>query len=261
MKKLLIIVILIGAVGIFYRQPEYYQKGHITIEQNTYKLYEKDNFLYIKTGKEFTKLIDEEIIDYKIYNIDSDDNEEILVIIKHETEGYGSDFIIYDIEEVGGSIKTKEIYRQDFSDIKPWKVDACNLDNDGETDIFIGVYKDTVYYKDVRNRPFFYSWNGERLNKKWLGSFFTDWELVDIAFGDYYNQGYDVACVLEKNNDSYRVGYYKFVGFGFINMDTSEIYSNVNSIETVREEEIDTLFLNFSGIRKNMQIQYIKSNN
>ncbi|MDD4438524.1 MAG: hypothetical protein PHS04_10880 [Tissierellia bacterium] len=261
MKKLLIIVILIGAVGIFYRQPEYYQKGHITIEQNTYKLYEKDNFLYIKTGKEFTKLIDEEIIDYKIYNIDSDDNEEILVITKHETEGYGSDFIIYDIEEAGGSIKTKEIYRQDFSDIKPWKVDACNLDNDGETDIFIGVYKDTVYYKDVRNRPFFYSWNGERLNKKWLGSFFTDWELVDIAFGDYYNQGYDVACVLEKNNDSYRVGYYKFVGFGFINMDTSEIYSNVNSIETVREEEIDTLFLNFSGIRKNMQIQYIKSNN
>ena len=261
MKKLLIPVILIGAVCIFYRQPEYYGAGEIRVEQNTYELYEKDDFLYIKTGKKFNKLIDEEIIDYKIYNIDSDDNEEILVITKHETEGYGSDFIIYDTEEAGVSIKSKEIYRQDFSEIRPWKVDACNLDNDGETDIFIGVYKDTVYYKDVRNRPFFYSWNGERLNKKWLGSFFTDWELIDIAFGDYYNQGYDVACVLEKNNDSYRVGYYKFVGFGFINIDTSEIYTNVSSIETVREEDIDILVLNFSGIRKNMQIQYIKSNN
>ena len=261
MKKLLIIVILIGAVGIFYRQPEYYQKGHITIEQNTYELYVKDNYLYIKTDKEFNKLIDEQLIDYKTYNIDSDDNEEILVIVKHETEEYGSDFIIYGIEEAGVSIKTKEIYRQDFSEIKPWKVDACNLDNDGETDIFIGVYKDTVFYKDVRNRPFFYSWDGERLNKKWLGSFFTDWELIDIAFGDYYNLGYDAAAVLERNNDSYRVGIYKFVGFSFLNMDTGEIFTNVKSIETIREGDIDILVLNFSGIKKNMQIQFIKSNN
>ncbi|MDD3751710.1 MAG: hypothetical protein PHU60_06645, partial [Tissierellia bacterium] len=170
---------------------------------------------------------------------------------------HGSDFIIYDTEDDDGLINTKEIYRQDFSDIKPWKVDACNLDNDGETDIFIGVYKDTVFYKDIRNRPFFYSWNGEQLNKKWLGSFFTDWELIDIAFGDYYNLGYDIAAVLEKNNDSYRVSYYKFIGFGFENMDTSEIYTNVRSIETVKEDGRDALTLNFSGIRKNMHVTYM----
>ena len=245
MKKILIVLlILIGAVGIFYRQPEYYQKGHIRIEQNIYDLYEKDNYLYIKTDKVFKKLIYEELIDHRIYNIDSDENDEILVINRHATEEQGSDFVIYDIEEGNGSMKAKEIYRQDFSDIKPWKVDACNLDNDGETDIFIGVHKDTVFYKDVRNRPFFYSWDGEGLNKKWLGSFFTDWDLVDIAFGDYFNLGYDLAAVLEKNNDSYRIGYYKFVGFGFINMDTEEIYTNVKSIETVRDGGIDTLVLN-----------------
>ena len=263
MKRVLIIILIIitGAVGIFYRQPEYYGAGEIRVEQNIYDLYEKDNYLYIKTDEGFSKFIDEELFSYKIYNIDNDENDEILAISMHESKEYGSDFIIYDIEEADGTIKEKEIYRQDFSDIKPWKVDACNLDNDGETDIFIGVYKDTVFYKDVRKRPFFYSWNGERLNKKWLGSFFTDWDLVDIAFGDYYNLGYDLAAILEKNNDSYRIGYYKFIGFGFLNMDTSEIYTNVKSIETVREEDIDTLVLNFGGIRKNTQIQFIKSGN
>ena len=256
MKKLLIAVILIGAVCILFRQPEYYGAGEIRVEQNTYDIYEKDNYLYIKTGKKYDKIFDEEIIDYKIYNIDSDDDGEILVISRHAREEYGSDFIIYDTEEAEGTILTKEIYRQDFCDIKPWKVDACNLDNDGETDIFIGVYKDTVFYKDIRKRPFFYSWDGDRLHKKWLGSFFTDWDLVDIAFGDYFNLGYDVAAVLEKNNDSYRVGIYQFIGFGFENMDTSEIYTNVEGIETVREGNKDTFVLNFKGILKNTRIRY-----
>jgi hypothetical protein len=198
MKKLLIPVILIGAVCLLFRQPEYYGAGEISTEQNTYDLYEKDNYLYIKRDKKYGKIFGEEIIDYKIYNIDSDIDEEILVITKHEAGEFGSDFIIYDTKEADGTLVAKEIYRHDFSDIKPWKVDACNLDNDGQADIFIGVYKDTVFYKDVRRRPFFYSWDGNRLHKKWLGSFFTEWDLVDITFGDYYNLGYDVAAVLEK---------------------------------------------------------------
>lgn len=243
MKKLLIIVILIGAVCMLFRQPDYFAKGSISIEQNIYEIYEKDNYLYLKTSNEFNKLIHDKIINFKIYDIDFDENEEFLVLTKNKTNEYGSELIIYDIEKKDEQIKAEEIYRQDFSLFKPWKVDACNLDNDGETDIFIGVHKDTVFYKDVRNRPFFYSWDGERLNKKWLGSFFTDWELVDIAFGDYYNLGYDVAAILEKTNDSYRVSIYKFIGFGFENMHISEVYTNVESIETVSEGGLDTLTL------------------
>jgi hypothetical protein len=139
MKKLLIPVILIGAVCLLFRQPEYYGAGEISTEQNTYDLYEKDNYLYIKRDKKYGKIFGEEIIDYKIYNIDSDIDEEILVITKHEAGEFGSDFIIYDTKEADGTLVAKEIYRHDFSNIKPWKVDACNLDNDGQADIFIGV--------------------------------------------------------------------------------------------------------------------------
>ena len=86
----------------------------------------------------------------------------------------------------------------------------------------------------------------------------VDWDLVDIAFGDYYNLGYDVAAVLEKNNDSYRVGIYKFIGFGFENMETTEIYTNVKSIETISEGGLDALTLNFIGIKKNTHVTYIR---
>lgn len=264
MNKLIrlgIVAVLIASVILHYGQPNnnnIEKTSKITIEQKAYELYEDNNYLYIKTDKEYYKIINEEIIDFKAYNINSNENDEILVITKNDMdEVYGRDLTIYETEKKDGHIETKEIYRQDFSEIKPWKVDACNLDNDGKADIFIGVHKDTVFYKDVRNRPFFYSWDGENLNKKWLGSFFTGWDLVDIAFGDYYNLGYDIAAVLEKNNDSYRVGYYKFIGFGFENMNISKIYTNVRSIETVKEDGRDALALNFSGIKKNMKITYL----
>lgn len=251
----------IVSVFLYFRQPDDNNIGEtvkIIIEQNIYELYEDENYLYIKTDKEYYKITNEQLIDFKSYDINNNGNEEILVITKNDTdEVYGSDLIIYETKNVDGHIETKEIYKQDFSEFKPWKVDACNLDNDGETDIFIGVHKDTVFYKDVRNRPSFYSWDGERLNKKWLGSFFTDWDLEDIAFGDYYNLGHDVAAVLEKSNDSYRVAYYKFIGFGFENIDTSEIYTNVRNIETVKEDGRDALTLNFSGIKKNIHVTYM----
>ncbi len=258
MKKfLLMIILLIGAVCIHCRQPE---SCDIVIGQNSYKLYEKNNYLYGKIGMKPYKIADKKIIDYAIYDIDNDGNEEILALTYDGDEVYGRDFIIYSTIKADGQITAEEIYRQDFSEIKPWKVEACNLDNDGEADIFIGVHKDTIFYKDVRNRPFFYSWDGERLNKKWLGSFFSDWDLEDIAFGDYYNLGYDLAAVLEKRDDGYRVGIYKFVGFGFENMSTSEIYTNVKNIETNSEGGLDVLTLNFSGIIRNIHVTYIKNN-
>lgn len=189
----------------------------------TYELYFKNDTIFYLNGLLPKKLSEEKILSYKIYDIDSDKNDELLIITKSPNDGYGKDLVIYDTE-ASGKLRLIEIFRQDFSGVKPWKVDACNLDNDGETDIFVGVYKDTVFYKDFRKRPFFYSWNGKKLSKKWLGSFFTDWELVDISFGDYFNTGCDAAAVLEKSrNGEYRVSIYNFIGFGFEHMKTVNI--------------------------------------
>lgn len=219
MKKILmIIIVVVLAVCLINRQPEL---CCLQINDMKYNIFIKDGKLF-KNDIFPEKLSDEIILDHKIYDIDSDKNDELLLITKKNKEHtYGKDFVIFEIETIENSLKLIELYRQDFTQLRPWKIDACNLDNDGETDIFIGVYKDTTYYKDVRRRPFFYSWDGKNLNKKWLGSFFTDWELADISFGDYLNTGYDVAAVLEKSiNDEYRVGLYNFIGFGFEHMKT-----------------------------------------
>ena len=56
------------------------------------------------------------------------------------------------------------------------------------------------------------------------------------------------------------MGIYKFVGFGFENMSTSEIYTNVKNIETNSEGGLDVLTLNFSGIIRNIHVTYIKNN-
>ena len=65
MKKLLIPVILIGAVCLLFRQPEYYGAGEISTEQNTYDLYEKDNYLYIKENKNLAKFFVKKLLEIK----------------------------------------------------------------------------------------------------------------------------------------------------------------------------------------------------
>jgi len=256
MKKKLIIISIVLAVCILFlcNQPKHY---NIKLENNIYKVNFKNNTLYSNYYFNYKKLIQEKIIDFKFYDVDGDLNDEILVITKcNDKINYGEYLVIYDTTLINKTIVTNEIYRQDFSSINPWKIDACNLDNDNDADIFIGVNKDTVFYKDVRNRPFFYSWDGEKLYKKWQGSFFTDWDLVDITFGDYFNYGHDLAAVLEKNkNEEYRIGLYNFTGFGFLNTTTSDIYKNVKSIKTIKEKNLDKIILTFNNSNKYKSIE------
>ncbi len=252
MKKIIFLLVLAACIIFLCAQPEAEQ---INIENNSYSVFKMQGSLYAVSDYNFSKLTYEKIIDYKLYDIDSDKNDEILVITEgSDNKRYGEHLIIYDTEIKNEKIVSTEVYRQDFSDIKPWKVDACNLDNDGYIDIFIGVNKDTMFYKDVRNRPFFYSWNGEKLIKKWQGSYFSNWFLEDIAFGDYFKSGHDYAAVLEKNdNNEYRVGIYSFTGFGFLNVtfyDTN--CKNAKKIITVNGKSGDAVCLNFGIFNMNI---------
>lgn len=229
LKKILTMIIIAAlAVCFLNRQPEF---CNVKINNNNYEIFFKDGYLF-KNVMFPKKLTHEIILDFKVYDIDYDNNDELLIITRtHKDDVYGKDIIIFEIEIKENSLKLIELFRQDFSDVKPWKIEACNLDNDGETDVFIGVYKDTLFYKGLSKRPFFYTWDGRSLNKKWLGSFFTDWELVDISFGDYLNTGYDVAAVLEKGkNEKYRIGIYNFVGFGFEHMKTINIDNDIKDL-------------------------------
>jgi hypothetical protein len=255
MKIKIAVIILAVCIFLMYRQLEF---SEIYVENNEYKVIFCNNSIYAVSKLKINKLIDEKILDFKFYDIDNDENDEILVITKTDGENkFGADIVIYDAKMDNKLLNANEIYRQDFSEIKPWKIDACNLDNDGYADIFIGVNKDTIFYKEVRNRPFFYSWEGGKLYKKWQGSFFTDWNFAGITFGDYFNLGRDTAAILEKNEDNlYRVGVYSFTGFGFLNITNSINYENIKDIKTINYNNKDEIKLESYFLNKNIDVEF-----
>ena len=255
MKKFTIaIIVVLLAAWFFLRQPELL----IKTEMSSYSLYEYGGFIFSINKLDIEKIISERLFDFKLYDIDGDLSPEIIALSgSNYSKDFGQYLVIYDISEKSGIIIAEEIYRKDFSGMKPWKIDVCNLDNDNQADIFIGVYKSTLFYEDFRKRPFFYSWDGEKLNKKWLGSFFSDSALKDIAFGDYFDLGTDVAAVLEESaNGEFRMGYYSFVGFGFENMKTSKYYKKVKSVKTIYENNKEYVELDFTGLKKSIKLNY-----
>ncbi|MEL7647462.1 MAG: hypothetical protein AAGU76_05185 [Sedimentibacter sp.] len=255
MKKCIAAILIIAAAAAWFlnRQPELC----INVDGKILKLHESGGFILTSGGFSQQKLMDERLLSFKTYDIDGDSSQEIIALTSGNYEGYGKDVVFYDIYEESGNIIAEEMYREDFSGLKPWKIDVCRLESDSQADILIGVQKDTTFYSQVRRRPFFYSWDGEKLVKKWLGSYFSTWDLKDIAFGDFFGLGFDAAAVLEENeNGQYRIGFYHFAGFGFENMNTSGIFNRVKSIKTVKQDGREYAELDFYGLNKSILLNH-----
>ena len=241
---LLIILILFTGCSNKNMKDNLYNDSKIetaNINNISYNIILKNSELFIDNGKNIYKLVEEKIVDMKIYNIDNTQNDELLVIglqdnyINEDERKFGDDVVIYKLEEMENTITVVEIYREDFSDIKPWMIDAANIDGDNNTEIFVGVHKRTVFYEKVRNRPFYYSWNGKKLYKKWTGSFFSSKELIDVTFIDLLNKdGYETA-VLEKDEEGrYTVSLYSWLSFGFIKLKVTIIIMLLQLIQLLR---------------------------
>lgn len=119
--------------------------------------------------------------------------------------------------EYGSELKIKNRDREfsiDVSDIRPWKIDFCNVDG-GERELAIGVYKKTPFDQKFDRRCFLY--NIDLKNKKLrpklrisrLYNPIKDFNLCDLD-GD----GYDEIISIEKNLDgNYLFGVYDWTNF------------------------------------------------
>lgn len=239
-----LIVLILVIFSLSNKKKNYYKDSKIqtaNIDNKEYKIILKDYYLYLEINNKFIKITDEKILDMKVFNLDNSGNDEILTInLKNENEiqdnrVFGNDIIFYKINYQNNDIKVEEFYRNDFTIVKPWMIDAGNMDDDEDNDVFVGVYKNTVFHKEIRNRPFFFSWNGEFLYKKWTGSYFSKNDLIDIAFVDYFNKNNDEIAVLEKDEEGrYIVSLYSWLEFGFIKIAESDYYNNIDHIESVK---------------------------
>ena len=170
---------------------------------------------------------DTDIVSWFTADIDHDSNEELLVItdgggdeeLRLDTgERYGSFVKIYSDYELANQApipKGEPDYIFDLSEIKPLKVQAGDINGDGEMELAVCVYKTTKFHPVLAKRPFFYGMKEGKLEPVWLGSRlarpFDDYILADVDHDDI-----DEIVSIEFLEDGGQVfAVYDWKGFGF----------------------------------------------
>lgn len=168
-------------------------------------------------------IMGERVLDYTEGDIDENGEDELILLTKGVFSKYGKDIIIYS--------SGKEIYRKDFTELKPWKVAIGDIDGDGIDEISIGVYKTTIFHPVMDKRPFIYSYEDGEFYPKWRGSRlsrpFRDYQFYDID-GD---GGDEIISIEILENDEKLVNTYKWKGFGFEGYKESNSFTDIDNIE------------------------------
>jgi len=198
--------------------------------------------------------IDNEENDEIIEHNDILEYDEILVLVGDKGSTYANELIIYKIllDLDASQIHIEELYRNQISAIKAWKIGICELDNDGVLEIFIAANKATHYYPEVENRPFFFNFIDGMLVKKWTGSKVRA-PFKDVYFFDINGNKTDEFIVIERVDgiagqqkslkqsehneplEQYVIAVYYWFGFGFILQAESPRYDAINSISMVSD--------------------------
>lgn len=139
-------------------------------------------------------------------DLDSDGEDEWIILTKKIIGRYGKELIIYKGDE--------EIYRSNISDLKPWKVIGGDIDGDNIPEISIGVYTKTYYHPVMAKRPFIYNYYNGTMQPKWRGSRLSK-PLIDYIFFDLDGDGTDEIISIETDEDGGNIiNSYKWNGFG-----------------------------------------------
>lgn len=178
--------------------------------------------LFLFSGNEF---YNKDLLLSKSYgDVNGDHIEEMLVLTRGLFKKYGKEVVIY---EKDSSKEYIELYREDFSDLKPWKIDSGDVDGDGIDEISVGVYKKTIFHPIMAKRPFIYNFDGERLIPKWRGSRLSR-PLTNYTFYDIDKDGLDEIISIEELEDKRKVlNSYKWRGFGFEGFIEGESYDDL----------------------------------
>ncbi|PKM94230.1 MAG: hypothetical protein CVU84_12270 [Firmicutes bacterium HGW-Firmicutes-1] len=184
------------------------------------------------------KVIDYEIIDTNLYAILGDGQDAI----------YGKTIAIYQIRDVDQKIQLIKIYENDFSKMKPWKIDCTDLEGDGEIEIVIGVHKKTHYDQNEGNRMFIFNWDGKKLYKKWTGSKLGN-ELLQFEFIELLNRQGDELIVIDlEEGGKERILVYYWFDFGFSLLAESKGYDDLYDVKPMGTNLLEITY-NHKGIK------------
>jgi hypothetical protein len=176
---------------------------------------------------------EKKIINSFISDINSDGNDEVCLLLKNTDEHYGDNLLILSYDE-----EFKEIYSGSFKNVNSWKVQVCDVDGDGEKEISISVYTKAKFHPVYAKRPFIYNFKENNLYPKWLGSRLSR-PFDDYAFSDMDKDNMDELISIEINKDSKKeLNIYKWKGFGFESIGTSQAFDDISNIEPANSQII-----------------------
>ncbi len=181
--------------------------------------------------KEFSALLmeNETVIDGV-----TDHNITYLITSREGRQDYGDTLTIF---EKHSDIGWRRIYDNDFSGLKPWKIELSDIDGEGEKEIITAVRKTTRFDKTLKNRLFAFNLKNNKLVKKWTGSEVGgDWK--DFIAADLIPIKGNELIFISKTKRGERISIYYWFNFGFIMLAQSKDYEKITNITINGENQI-----------------------
>ncbi len=183
--------------------------------------------------KELGKALEEkeEIIDYAM----DGSRAFLLVGTGKEEPDYGDLFLVLEREDSG---EWARMYENDFTGLKPWKLELGDVDGDGMIEIVTAVRKTTYYDREERNRLFVFNYGEAGLVKKWTGSQiagnWTDFEIGDLVS----TRGEEIVFLSRTKEGRDKLFVYAWYDFGFLMLAQSEEYQEITGVGLCGENRI-----------------------
>lgn len=172
----------------------------------------------------------ESLIDYAV-----DDERVYAIISRSGSREFGDCLVIF---RKSGALSYEREYSNDFSDLKPWKLELADVDGDGVMEILTAVRKTTHYDAMEKNRFFLFNYTDDKLVKKWTGS------QIAGTWKDFYAKdfmpmkGEEVLFISQTEEGKERLGIYYWFQFGFLMLAQSEDYETIHEIRFTDESHL-----------------------
>lgn len=136
------------------------------------------------------------------------------------------------------------IYENDFTGLKPWKLQLADIDGDGVTDILTAVQKTTHFDAEEKNRLFIFDFKENKLIKKWTGSQlagngrwtdFTAGELLPIP-------GNELIFIEQSETGQEHLSIYYWFDFGFTLLAKSRDYKDIQKLSVIGENRMQITY-------------------